>query len=177
MKDLIIRQEKKVDFHKVFELIKKAFEDEKLSDHKEQFLVQKLRQSNKFIPELSIVAEVESEIVGYILLTPIIIKNSNREFQSLALAPVAVLPKFQNKGIGGMLIKKSHDVAKSLGFNSVILLGHQDYYPKFGYLPASQFQIKFPLEVPEENFMAIELTDNALKEISGIVVYPPEFEI
>ena len=174
---MIIRQEKKVDFHKVFELIKKAFEDEKLSDHKEHFLVQKLRQSNKFIPELSIVAEVESEIVGYLLLTPIIIKNSNREFQSLALAPVAVLPKFQNKGIGGMLIKKSHEVAKSLGFNSVILLGHQDYYPKFGYLPASQFQIEFPLEVPEENFMAIELTDNALKEISGIVVYPPEFEI
>ena len=177
IKDLIIRQENKSDYKKVFKLIEKAFASEKMSDHQEQFLVEKLRKSDNFIPKLSLVAELKSEIVGFILLTPVKIQNSNTEFQTLALAPVAVLPKFQKQGIGGSLIRKSHELARNLNYNSVVLLGHEDYYPKFGYLPASNFQIEFPVQIPEENFMAIELEDNALKEVSGKVVYPPEFNI
>lgn len=145
------------------------------SDHTEQFLVARLRKSPDFVPELSIVAEIEGKIVGYILLSKIKIENGDSEFPSLALAPVAVLKDFQNKGIGLALIQYAHEKAKELGFDSIILLGHENYYPKFGYKKASLFHIKLPFEVPDENCMAIELQENALKNVSGIVVYPKEF--
>jgi predicted N-acetyltransferase YhbS len=99
-----IRQEVTDDFRSVFNLIQRAFKTEKLSDHKEQFLVEHLRKLSSFIPELSIIAEHENKIVGYILLTKIKIRNEQAEFDSLVLAPVSVLLEFQGKGIGGKLI-------------------------------------------------------------------------
>ena len=117
-----------------------------MSDHKEQFLVQRLRKSDAFIPELSLIAENENKIVGHILLTKLKIKNGQKKFDSLALAPVSVLPEYQGNGIGGMLIKEAHKKAKELGYQSVILLGHEKYYPKFGYKQADKFGIELPFE-------------------------------
>lgn len=172
---ITIRPEKSSDFKAVFELIKKAFETEKLSDHKEQFLVERLRGSNAFVPELSLVAEFENKIVGHILLTKLKINNLNNQFESLALAPISVLPKFQHKGIGKSLIEHAHQKAKELGYKSIILLGHENYYPKFGYQPADKFGIKLPFDVPKENCMAIELTKDGLKGVHGLVTYPKAF--
>ncbi len=177
MMEIQIRKEERKDFRAVFELIQLAFENEELSDHKEHFLVERLRNSNAFIPELSLVAELENQIVGYILLTKIEIEDADKSIHTLlALAPVAVLPNFQDRGIGGKLIETAHDIAKTLGFGSVILLGHDKYYPKFGYKPTKEFGIKLPFDVPESNCMAIELTENALQNVSGFVRYPKEFE-
>ncbi|MBE7639737.1 GNAT family N-acetyltransferase [Salegentibacter sp. BLCTC] len=173
--DLIIRKENPEDFKAVFKLIEKAFENERMSDHKEQFLVERLRKSNAFVPQLSMVAETEKKIVGHILLTKLKIKNEHNEFESLALAPISVLPEYQRNGIGGMLIKEAHEKAKELGFQSVVLVGHEKYYPKFGYKQADLFGIKLPFEVPKENCMAIELTENGLENVSGMVKYPKEF--
>ena len=173
--ELTVRKENAEDFKAVFNLIEKAFENEQMSDHKEQFLVERLRKSNAFVPELSMVAETENKIVGHILLTTLKIKNEQNEFDSLALAPVSVLPEYQQNGIGGTLIKEAHKKAKKLGFHSVILLGHKKYYPKFGYKQVDQFGIKLPFEVPKENCMAIELIENGLKNVSGTVEYPKEF--
>lgn len=172
---MILRQEKHEDCIEVHDLIVTAFSDMAESDHTEQFLVKRLQNSPDFIPELSIVAEIEDKIVGYILLSKIKVENKDSEFSSLALAPVAVLKDFQNKGIGSALILYAHEKAKKLGFGSIILLGHENYYPKFGYQKASLFHIKLPFEVPDENCMAIELQENALKNVSGTVVYPKEF--
>lgn len=173
--ELTIRKEKPEDFKTVFNLIEKAFENEQMSDHKEQFLVERLRKSNAFVPELSMVAETENKIVGHILLTKLKIKNGQNEFDSLALAPVSVLPEYQRNGIGGTLIKEAHKKAKELGFHSVILLGHEKYYPKFGYKQADRFGIELPFQVPKENCMAIELIENGLRNINGTVEYPKEF--
>lgn len=173
--DLIIRKEKSEDFKAVFNLIEKAFKKEQISNHNEQFLVERLRKSKAFVPKLSLVAETENKIVGHILLTKLIIKNGPNEFNSLALAPISVLPKYQGKGIGGKLIKEAHKIAKELGFKSVVLLGHEKYYPRFGYKQADKFGIVFPFEAPKENCLAIELVENGLKEVSGIVEYPKEF--
>ncbi|MEX2346992.1 MAG: N-acetyltransferase [Balneolaceae bacterium] len=118
MKNISIRQEQRKDYDSVFEVIRKAFEDMEMTDHQEQFLVQRLRTSDAFVPELSLVAEHENEIIGHILLTNVRIKNGWQEFQSLALAPVTVLPGYQKQGIGGMLIKHAHKRAKELGFLS-----------------------------------------------------------
>ena len=95
----------------------------------------------------------------------------------MALAPVAVLPSYQGKGIGGHLIQTAHRKAKELEFGSVVLLGHEKYYPKFGYQMTKEYGIKLPFEVPDENCMLIELTENALKDVKGIVEYPKEFQI
>lgn len=170
-----IRQETAADYPAVFDLIVQAFKDEVLSDKREQFLVERLRKSDAFLPELSLVATVKEQIVGYILLTKISIDSYSERIDSLALAPVAVLPAFQKKGIGGQLIEKAHSVAKALGFESVILLGHEKYYPKFGYQALHTFNISIPFEAPKENCMAVELKPNSLKNISGKVIYPKEF--
>ena len=170
-----LRQETQADHPAVAKVIEEAFQNIQFSDHKEQFLVEKLRNSNAFVPELSIIAERNGEIVGHILLTKIKIENVKNTFESLAMAPVSVKPKYQNQGIGGMLIRESHRKAKDLGFQSVILLGHADYYPKFGYEPTSKFGIELPFEAPDENCMAIELEENSLEGVSGKVSYPKEF--
>lgn len=137
-----IRQETKNDYELSELVIKKAFENAEYSDNKEHFLVQRLRKSDAFLPELSLVAEVHSKIVGHIMLTKVLIKNEEKEHESLALAPASILPKYQNKGIGSKLILKGLKVAKRLGFKSVIVLGHDKYYPRFGFRPASIWGIK-----------------------------------
>lgn len=173
--EVTIRQEKKEDYLAVFNLITQAFEKEEMSDHQEQYLVERLRKSEAFIPQLSLVAVLKGQIIGHILLSKIQIKNDSETFESLALAPVSVLPGFQHKGIGGNLIRKAHAVARDLGFGSVVLLGHADYYPKFGYFRAADFGISLPFEVPSENCLAIELFPNSLEFVTGMVVYPAEF--
>ncbi|WP_312207934.1 N-acetyltransferase [Empedobacter sp.] len=170
-----IRKEEEKDYNQVFELIEKAFENEEYSDHREQFLVERLRNSDSFVPDLSLVCEMNEMIVGYILLTKIKIKHSDFSYDSLALAPVAVLPNYQGNGIGGHLIEFAHKKARELGFESIILLGHPTYYPKFGYRKASDFDIQLPFDVPDENCMAIELEEDALKNVNGMVEYPKEF--
>ncbi len=171
----LIRQEKTADYQIVFNLIKKAFETETMSNHTEPFLVERLRKTAAFIPELSLVAELNEQIVGHILLTKIKIKGDTSEHESLALAPVSVLPSHQRKGIGTALIQKAHEVAKALDFHSIVLIGHENYYPKFGYKKAADFGITFPFAAPSKNCMAIELVENGLKNVNGLVEYPKAF--
>jgi predicted N-acetyltransferase YhbS len=171
----IIRQENQSDHRAVFALIEKAFKNEAFSDSKEQFLVERLRNSDAFIPELSLVAEIDNRVVGHILLTKIKIISEKHAFDSLALAPVTVLPDFQKLGIGGQLSRYAHKIAIELGYSSIILLGHKDYYPKFGYSRADKFGIELPFDVPAEHCMAIELIENGLKGVNGTVEYPKAF--
>ena len=170
-----IRQETPEDYLEVFNVVEAAFKTMPFSDQTEQFLVERLRKSESFIPELSLIAEKEGEIVGHILLTKIKIVSEQNSFDSLTLAPVSVKPEYQNQGIGGQLIKTAHEKAKELGFKSVVLLGHKDYYPRFGYEKASKYGIELPFDVPEEHCMVVELVENGLKEVSGIVEYDKEF--
>ena len=114
--------------------------------------------------------------MGHILLSKIkISKDNNESVESLALAPVSVLPEYQNKGIGGLLITEALKEAKELGYNSVVVLGHPEYYPRFGFKKASLWGIKAPFEVPNEAFMAMNLGKNALNNVSGVVEYPSVF--
>jgi putative acetyltransferase len=154
----------------------KMVNDLAFSQPNEGLLIEKLRLNAHFIDKLSIVAELENRIVGHILFFPIKVIGESIKYNSLALAPMSVLPEFQNKGIGGQLIGKGLEIAKNLGFKSVIVLGHKNYYPKFGFAPASKWAIKAPFDVPDEAYMAIELIKGGLNNVSGIVEYPKEFE-
>ena len=167
-----IRQENKEDYKKVYNVVKTAFASAEHSDGNEQDLVVSLKKSKNFIPELSLVAIQDKEILGYILFTKIYIGK----YEELALAPLAVLPEHQKQGIGKKLIEKGHEIAKKLGYHYSIVLGNENYYSKMGYVPASQYGIKAPFEVANENFMAIKLNDTKLK-ITGIVEYAKEFGI
>lgn len=171
-----IRQETPADYSRVFEITEKAFETLEISDHNEGQLVDKLRKAPTFVKELSLVAELNDQVVGHILFTPLVIDNNQQQFKSLILAPVSVLPEFQKLGIGGQLIRVGHQKAIELGFQSAILLGHPEYYPRFGYKPASTWGIKTHFELPSDDvFMAVELVQGALSNVSGMVIFPPEF--
>ncbi|MCZ4693235.1 N-acetyltransferase [Ancylomarina euxinus] len=138
-------------------------------------LIVKLRKKKSFIKDLSLVACMGNEIIGHILFSKITIKNDTEEFESLALAPMSVIPEFQGLGIGSQLIKKGLEKAAKLGYESVIVLGHENYYPRFNFTPASRFQISCPFEVPDASFMALELKKESLGSVSGCVIYPNEF--
>lgn len=169
---LKIRQENKNDYEEVYNVIKKAFETAEHSDGNEHNLVVSLRNSSSFIPELSLVAIQDKKIVVHILFTKIKIGNN----EELALAPIAVLPEYQKQGIGSKLIKEGNNIAKKLGYHYSIVLGSENYYPKFGYIPAIQFGIYAPFDVPSKNFMAIKLNEPDDK-INGVVKYAKEFGI
>jgi len=170
-----IRKEQPADHPTVFRLVEQAFENEEFSDHTEQFLVERLRKSTAFVPDLSLVAEADEKIVGHILLTKVQIKNGDSQWPSLALAPVSVLPDFQSRGVGSALITGAHQRAKELGYKSVAVLGHELYYPRFGYQPAHNYGIHFPFDVPKENCMVVELEENGLRGVEGMIEYPKEF--
>lgn len=169
--EAVIRQEIRKDHPAVYQLVKAAFEGMPSADGDEPELVTRLRKSDAFIPQLSLVAAVGHEVVGYILFTKMRIGSH----PSLALGPMAVLPAFQKRGIGGLLIGEGHRIAKKISYQSVIVVGHADYYPRFGYQRASQWNITTPFEVPDEAFMAIELDPRALSNVSGMIAYAKEF--
>lgn len=169
---MIIRQEEKKDYKEVFEVVEKAFATALHTDGTEQFLVEKLRKSEAFIPELSLVALIGDRIIGHILFTKVKVGETTQ----LGLAPLAVLPEYQNHGVGSALIKEGHRIAKEMGYDYSILIGHEAYYPKFGYVPAKTFGITASFEVNDENFMAYSLSGTD-KILNGMLVYPKEFGI
>jgi predicted N-acetyltransferase YhbS len=175
---LSIRQETLPDHAPVEALVAEAFRAAEHSDGSEAALVARLRRSPHFIPELSLVAELDGRLAGHVLLSQIeIVGQMGRLHRSLALAPVSVLPSLQRRGIGSELIRRGHEIAARLGHASVILVGHPEYYPRFGYAPASRWAITAPFAVPDEAFLALELRADGLRDVSGQVRYPPEFGI
>ncbi len=168
--ELIIRQENTNDYKNIHNLIKFTFKNASYSQGNEHTLVDSLRQGKSFIPELSLVAEVNNKIVGYILFT----KAKIGDEEILNLAPMAVHPDFQKQGIGKALIEKGHEIAKKLGYNFIVVVGYESYFPKFGYLPASYFGANPPFHIPDDIFMAIDL-NNSMAVLRGNIEFANEF--
>ncbi|QQK08827.1 GNAT family N-acetyltransferase [Miniphocaeibacter halophilus] len=167
---MIIRQENNNDYKNIYDLIKFTFEKASYRQGNEHKLVNSLRQGKSYIPELSLVAEINNKIAGYILFTKAKIGNK----KILNLAPIVVHPDFQKQGIGKALIEKGHEIAKSLDYTFITVVGYKDYFPKFGYLPASYFGVNPPFFIPDDVFMAIDL-DNSTTILKDYIELADEF--
>jgi len=172
---LTIRPETPADYARIYEITEAAFRDLDVSDHTEQDLVNRLRNSTAYIPELALVAELDGEVVGHILFTRAVIVGLDRSWETLVLAPVSVAPPHQKCGIGGRLIRAGIQIARDMGFDSINLVGHAEYYPRFGFVRASRYDIRVPFDVPDDVFMIQELRPGALDGVSGVIHYAPEF--
>ena len=122
---------------------------------------------------VSLVAELEKRIVGHILFSRMSIETAGRSLSAVALAPMAVLPEYQRQGIGGRLIRHGLDLLRGQGEQVAIVLGHPDYYPRFGFSREKARLLESPF--PPDAFLAIELTSDALHGIRGKVRYPSAF--
>ncbi|MBF8186163.1 N-acetyltransferase [Nonomuraea sp. K274] len=136
-------------------------------------LVDALRADPAWLPGLSLVAEdAAGEVVGYALLTRCHVGDS----PAVALAPCAVLPARQRQGAGSAAIRAGLAAARAMGENLILVLGHPEYYPRFGFARASAYGIRLSFEVPDEAMMAL-VFDESLPVPSGTVVYPPPFGV
>lgn len=169
---MFIKQEQASDITAVDQVIKKAFASLPYSDHQEHLLVRRLRQSKEFIPELSLVAELDGQIVGHILFTKAQVNHTT----VLALAPLAVHPDYQQQGIGSALVKKGHQLAQALQFPYSIVLGDPQYYSRFGYQAAKNWGILPPFDVPCNHFMGIKLIQSA-PPLHGTLAYSEAFGV
>ncbi len=165
--DIEIRAERETDLDGVRAVNISAFETPS-----EANLVDTLRK--QATPVVSLVAEEGDTIVGHIMFSPVSL-SGHPELLIMGLAPMAVTPEHQRKGIGSALVRAGLEQCKQLGFVAVVVLGHPEYYPRFGFSPASRFGIDCEYEVPAEVFMAMELQREALSEKAGRVKYHAAF--
>lgn len=161
-----VRQETEKDHNTVRTVHLDAFEGPG-----EAKLVDLLRE--KASPVVSLVAENDGEVVGHIMFSPVTL--GDYDIKIMGLAPVAVLESKQKKGYGAALINAGLDECRALGYLGVVLLGHADYYPRFGFRTSAEFDIASEYDVPAENFMALELNEGAFDDVSGIIKYHPVF--
>ncbi len=166
---LVIRPETPEDADSIRHVNQQAFGQED-----ESKLVEKLR--NNGVLTISLVAVQDNEIIGHIAFSPVKVESERSSFEAIALAPMAVLPAHQRKGIGSQMVRAGLEECRRLGHEVVVLVGHPDYYPRFGFMPAKPGGIDCEFEVPEEAWMILELRAGALAGRRGTVRFRPEFK-
>jgi putative acetyltransferase len=167
----IVRSENFIEYAGIFEINRLAFGQEN-----EAKLVENIRYLPNFNSALSLVAVEGDRLVGHILFSEIAIVSPQGDVIALALAPLAVLPQFQNQGVGSQLVRAGLKQCQILGYKIVIVLGRPNFYSRFGFVPAIDRGLRSPFSVPDEAFMVLELVPGALNGVSGMVKYPSLFD-
>jgi putative acetyltransferase len=136
-------------------------------------LVDALRAANRML--ISLVALSGESVVGHILFSPVTIESAVAVHDAVGLAPMAVLPEFQRRSIGSMLVRHGMSECARLNHVRVVVLGHPRYYPRFGFVPANRFGLTCEYAVPNDVFMAAALRADAFDGHTGRVRFAPEF--
>jgi putative acetyltransferase len=163
----IIRQSTPEDENSIREVCRQAFGGED-----EGRLVDALRQEG--YERLALVAEKDGDVIGVIVFSELAIVTESASIAGLALAPLAVLPAHQRRGVGSLLVNEGLRICRDSGHGIVIVLGHPEYYPRFGFSAESALPLKSPYAGP--SFMALALSNGALDDVTGEVRYPPAFD-
>jgi putative acetyltransferase len=163
-----LRPEREADFEAIRRVNTAAF-----GRDEEARLVDALRREG--FARLSLVAEIENEIVGHILFSDLPILTDRGAIPALALAPMAVLPAHQRRGIGSALVRRGLEICREQGARIVVVVGHPEFYPRFGFSAELAKPLKSPFS--GEIWMAAELIPGALKGVTGKVAYPPPFGV
>jgi putative acetyltransferase len=137
-------------------------------------LVDALRR-RKDITLISLVAVEEEDVVGHILFSPVKVASKEGDWEAMGLGPLAVKPERQRRGIGSELVEAGVVECRQLGYEAVVVLGHPDYYSRFGFVCSRQLGIEWEGDAPAEAFMVLELREGALANREGVVAYLPEF--
>ncbi len=164
---ITLRPEDDRDHAAVFDVVERAF-----GRADEARLVDRLRKVAT--PQISLVALENDTLVGHIFFSPVSVEG--RTADPLGLAPLAVAPEEQRVGIGSALIRRGLAECRALRRQLVFVLGHRDYYPRFGFKPASEFGFYYERDVPNPSFFALALEPGGLDGPRGQVSYLPEFE-
>ena len=165
-----IREEKPEDVAGIRLVNERAFKQPA-----EANIIDKLRQNCNGL--LSLVAIEGDNIIGHVLFSPAVVNSDHGVVAGMGLAPMAVSPQHQRQGIGAALIKHGIARLRECGCPFVIVLGHEEYYPRFGFKPACQYGLQSQLEnVPEEAFMVMILDEIAMQGTSGVARYKDEFD-
>ncbi len=136
-------------------------------------IVDALRTGAK--PVISLVAEEDREIIGHILFTPVLLAG-HPDLALMGLGPMAIEPKRQRRGVGTALVRRGLELCQARGSVAVVVLGHPEYYPRFGFVTAARYGISCEYDALEEAFMVVELRPGALRGISGMVAYDEVFD-
>ena len=125
---------------------------------------------------LSLVADDNGSIIGHLMFTPVVVTDGKQKTEGMGLAPIAVLPSRQRQGIGSLLIKDGLNILHKKGCPFVIVLGHPEYYPRFGFQAASGCNIRTQWDgVPDEAFMILVMDHEAMQNVSGVATFRDEF--
>lgn len=161
-----IRPEEERDFDAVFKLNAIAF-----GGDEEPELVDRMR---RYKPYFALVAELDGQLVGHIAFSELTLDGKPLKF--VGLAPMAVIPEMQNQGIGSILVTKGLEWMKVEGYDAVFLIGHPNFYPRFGFEPAGQLGFTCEFPAPDNAFLVCELTDGCLAGRSGLIEYNSAFK-
>jgi putative acetyltransferase len=164
-----VRTEVPGDYPAVREVHVRAF-----GDDAEARLVELLRDRRNLA--VALVAVVDGHIVGHIVFSPVTVAQAPDDCRAVGLGPMAVLPEFQNKGIGSQLVTEGLEACRRAGYAAVVVLGHTKYYPRFGFSRAKDHGLQSEYDAPNA-FMVMELTNGMLQQMAGLVEYVAEFRV
>lgn len=178
MDTVILRNETPADYRTVENLTREAFWNQYAPGCSEHYLLHIMRDGGSFIPELDVVAEVGGQIAGNIVYTKAkIVSDEGQCSEVIAFGPIAVLPEFQGKGIGGRLIEHTKQMARAMGYRAILIYGDPDLYSKFGFVPAEQYGIGTQDNMYAAALQAFELYPGALAGCAGRFYEDSAFEV
>lgn len=169
---LTIRPESADEFAVIHHLLQTAFQTAYYAEGDEQDFVNRRRNAEEYIPELTLVLQNADSIIGHVMLTRTWIDNATHRRPVLLLAAVCIDSAYRNQGIGTILVKEALQRAKRLGHAAVFVVGDPAFYARFDFRPAIEFGIGNADQIEDQYVLALELIPQALQAVAGIVRLP-----